>query len=84
MVSSLERARALLAGKPIPVSLFQPLESETVKQKHPIAVTVVSKPETIAETVKRGEPVSIPDRERATVFKMEWFLPSLCGLASWR
>ena len=21
---------------------------------------------------------------RATVFKMEWFLPSLCGLASWR
>jgi hypothetical protein len=31
MVSNLERARALLAGKPIPVSLFQSLESETVK-----------------------------------------------------
>jgi hypothetical protein len=78
MVSSLERARALLAGKPIPVSLFQPLESETVKQKHPIAVTVVSKPETIAETVKRGEPVSIPDREREGIMVWSGGLP-----ASW-
>jgi hypothetical protein len=78
MVSSLERARALLAGKPIPVSLFQPLESETVKQKQPIAVTGVSKPETIVETVKRREPVSIPDREREAIMVWSGGLP-----ASW-
>jgi hypothetical protein len=58
MVSSLERARALLAGKPIPVSLFQPLESETVKQSGGTSVPVVSAP----ETVKLGEHLSIPER----------------------
>jgi hypothetical protein len=78
MVSSLERARALLAGKPVPVSLFQPLESETVKQEQSIAVTGISKPETISETVKQREPVSIPDREREAIMVWSGGLP-----ASW-
>jgi hypothetical protein len=76
MVSSLERARALLAGKPIPVSLFQPLESETVKQKEATPVPVVSTPERIPETVKRVEPVSIPDPEREGTMRFGGGLPS--------
>jgi hypothetical protein len=78
MVSNLERARALLAGKPIPVSLFQSLESETVKQKQPIAVPVVSKPETNPETVKRVPPLSVPDPEREGITRFDGGLP-----ASW-
>jgi hypothetical protein len=76
MVSSLERARALLAGKPIPVSLFQPLESETVKQSGGTSVPVVSAPETIPETVKLGEHLSIP--ERGGIMRFSGGLP-----ASW-
>ncbi len=75
MVSNLERARALLAGKPIPVSLFQPLESETVKQGEGAFVPVVSTPETILETVKRREPVSIPDWKRERIMRFSGGLP---------
>ena len=78
MVSNLERARALLAGRPIPVSLFQSLESETVKQKEGTSVPVVSAPETNPETVKRFEPVSIPDPEREGIMRFGGGLP-----ASW-
>lgn len=78
MVSNLERARALLAGKPIPVSLFQPLESETVKQSGGTSVPVVSAPETIPETVKRVPPLSVPDPEREGIMVWSGGLP-----ASW-
>lgn len=78
MVSNLERARALLAGKPIPVSLFQSLESETVKQKEGTSVPVVSMPETNPETLKRFEPVSITDPEREGIMLFGGGLP-----ASW-
>jgi hypothetical protein len=68
MVSNLERARALLSGRPVPVSLFQSLESETVKQEEGTSVSVVSMPETISETVKLGEHLSIPEREGIMVW----------------
>lgn len=76
MVSNLERARALLAGRPIPVSLFQSLESETVKQKEGTSVPVVSMPETNPETLKRFEPVSIPDPEREGIMLFGGGLPT--------